>query len=201
MPACCNPDTSMGFRDYVIILLLLDTGIRVGELCGLTLDTVFLSIADQVFVKVLGKGRHQREVGLISEVAQQLWKYVNVHRHPRDQDVKAVFLSRNGEPLTINGIQQLVQEAGKRANIKGARVSPHTFRHTFARMFLENGGDVYKLSVLLGHSSVVVIENYLKDFESRSARRVQSKHSPIAHLKLGRPKGNFKKSSTDMLDE
>lgn len=68
-------------------------------------------------------------------------------------------------------------------------------------MFLENGGDIYKLSVLLGHSSVVVTENYLKDFESRVARRSQSKHSPIAHLNLGKPMGNFKKSSTDILDE
>ncbi|GHO75257.1 hypothetical protein KSD_30280 [Ktedonobacter sp. SOSP1-85] len=80
-------------------------------------------------------------------------------------------------------------------------MSSHTFRHTFARMFLENGGDVYKLSVLLGHSSVVVTENYLKDFESRSARRVQSKHSPIAGLNLGKPKGGYRKKASDYLEE
>lgn len=50
-------------------------------------------------------------------------------------------------------------------------------------------------------SSVVVTENYLKDFESRVARRAQSKHSPIAHLNLGKLGGDFKKSSTDILDE
>jgi site-specific recombinase XerD len=60
-------------------------------------------------------------------------------------------------------------------------------------MFLENGGDVYKLSLLLGHSSVVVTENYLKDFESRNARQGQSEHSPVAHLKLNKARGGFKK--------
>jgi hypothetical protein len=58
--------------------------------------------------------------------------------------------------LTVTGIEQMLREIEKRSKITGVRVSPHTFRHTFARMFLENGGDVYKLSLLLGHSSVWV---------------------------------------------
>ena len=53
--------------------------------------------------------------------------------------------SRYGVPLTLAGIEQMLQEVAKRATITGVRVSPHTFRHTFARMFLENGGDVYRL--------------------------------------------------------
>lgn len=96
-----------------------------------------------------------------------------------------------GEALTLHGVEQMLQEVEKRAGISDVRVSPHTFRHTFARMFLENGGDVYKLSLLLGHSSVMVTENYLKDFESRTARQEQSKHSPVAGLNLSKNRGRY----------
>lgn len=198
MLAACDISTMIGFRDYTIILLLLDTGIRVSELCGLTLDRVYLSVINQAFIKVMGKGRKEREVGISTNVAECLWKYINVHRAPKDKDEQSLFINLFGAPLTLAGVEQMLQEVAKRSGVTGVRVSPHTFRHTFARMFLENGGDVYKLSLLLGHSSVMVTENYLKDFESRNARQDQHKHSPVANLNLGKSKGGFKKSSRNL---
>jgi site-specific recombinase XerD len=194
----CNVRSSIGYRDYTIILLLLDTGIRVSELCGLTLSNVFIESLDGAFIKVFGKGRKEREVGLSSETAQHLWKYVHVHRQPKSVENNAVFINRFGNALTPSGVDQLLCELEKRTGITGVRVSAHTFRHTFARMFLENGGEVYKLSLLLGHSSVVVTERYLKDFMSRSARQDQSKHSPVVSLNLTKgKKGGFRRSSKD----
>ncbi|WP_161977353.1 tyrosine-type recombinase/integrase [Dictyobacter kobayashii] len=105
-----------------------------------------------------------------------------------------------GENLTIYGVEQMLEEVEKRSGITGVRVSPHTFRHTFARMFLENGGEVYKLSLILGHSSVLVTENYLKDFVSREARQGQSKHSPVSSLNLGKQNNGFKKKLQKGLD-
>jgi integrase/recombinase XerD len=189
----------IGFRDYTIILLLLDTGIRVSEMCSLTLDRVYLEVLNEAFIKVMGKGRKEREVGLSPEVAQHLWKYIHAYRHPKDASNQSLFINSFGKPLTIFGIEQMLQEVAKRAKVTGVRVSPHTFRHTFARMYLENGGDVYRLSLLLGHSSVVVTENYLKDFYSRNARQGQSKHSPVANLEVGKLKRGFRKSPADIL--
>ena len=197
----CDTSTMVGFRDYTIILLLLDTGIRVSELCGLTLDRVYLSVMNQAFIKVMGKGRKEREVGISMSVAESLWKYIHMHRHPKNETDQTLFINLFGVPLTINGIEQLLKEVAKRAGITGVRVSPHTFRHTFARMYLENGGDVYKLSLLLGHSSVVVTENYLKDFESRNARNEQIRHSPVANMDLSRSKGGFRKKQSTILKE
>lgn len=178
------------------LLLLLDTGIRVSELCGLTLDRVYLSVMNQAFIKVMGKGRKEREIGISMSVAESLWKYIHMHLRPKSATEQTLFINLFGVPLTINGIEQLLQEATKRASVTGVRVSPHTFRHTFARMFLENGGDVYKLSLLLGHSSVVVTEKYLKDFESRNARNEQIKHSSVANMDLSRSKGGFRKKTS-----
>ncbi|GCE05094.1 tyrosine-type recombinase/integrase [Dictyobacter aurantiacus] len=193
MLEACNTHTMIGFRDYTIILLLLDTGIRVSELCGLTLDRVYLEVMNDAFIKVLGKGRKEREVGVSSDVAQYLWKYIHQHRHAKDDKNQTLFINLFGENLTIYGVEQMLEEVEKRAGITGVRVSPHTFRHTFARMFLENGGEVYKLSLILGHSSVLVTENYLKDFVSREARQGQSKHSPVSSLNLGKQNNGFKK--------
>ena len=201
MLAACDTSMMIGFRDYTIILLLLDTGIRVAELCGLTLDRVYLAVLNEAFIKVMGKGRKEREVGLSADVAQHLWKYIHARRCPKDETDQTLFINVFGEPLTANGVEQLLREVAKRANITGVRVSPHTFRHTFARMFLENGGDVYKLSLLLGHSSVVVTENYLKDFYSRNARQGQSKHSPVASLEIGKLKKGFRKGPSDVLGD
>jgi integrase/recombinase XerD len=202
MVEVCDLGTMVGFRDYTIMMLLLDTGIRASELCGLTMDRVYLSVMDHAFVKVMGKGRKEREVGISTEVAECLWKYIHVHRKPKERGEQRLFINLFGAPLTLAGVEQMLQEVAKRATITGVRVSPHTFRHTFARMFLENGGDVYKLSLLLGHSSVAVTENYLKDFESRVARRDQSNHSPVAHLNLrGHRRGFSKQKKPNILED
>ncbi|GER88064.1 tyrosine recombinase XerD [Dictyobacter vulcani] len=197
----CDTRTPTGYRDYMIILLLLDTGIRLSELCGLTLDRVYLGVKDQAFIKVMGKGRKEREVGLSVEVAECLWKYINVYRKPKNTAERTLLISIHGQVLTLFGVEQMLQEIAKKTDIKGVRVSPHTFRHTFSKMFLENGGDIYKLSLLLGHSSVVVTENYLKDFESRVARQGQIQHSPVANMKLAKQKGGFRKIKKDFLED
>jgi site-specific recombinase XerD len=201
MLSVCDTKTMVGFRDYTIILLLLDTGLRVSEMCSLTIDRVYLAVINEAFVKVMGKGRKEREVGLSSDVAQRLWKYVHIHRNPKDASNQSLFINLFGESLTLYGVEQMLDKVAKRANLTDMQVSPHVFRHTFARMFLENGGDVYKLSLLLGHSSVVVTENYLKDFYSRNARHGQSKHSPVANMNIQSTNRGFRKRPSDVLGD
>ncbi len=76
------------------------------------------------------------------------------------------------------------QECG----LEGVRVSPHIFRHTFAKMYLQRGGEIFKLSRELGHSGVQVTETYLKDFKSTDARQDHSNFSPIAGINLRKEK-------------
>jgi site-specific recombinase XerD len=179
MLAVCDTHTRLGFRDYTIMLLLLDTGIRVSELCGLAIEWVH-----EDYIKVFGKGRKEREVGISPEVRKLLWKYLAKYRRPASPEIREVFLNKRGQPLTPSGIEQLLHEIKVQAGIEGVRVSAHTFRHTFARMFLERGGEVYKLSRLMGHTDVKTTENYLKDFTSREARQQQARFSPVESLDL-----------------
>lgn len=175
--AACDLKTPLGYRDYTMMLLLLDTGIRLSELCGLCLEDVHRD-----YIRVLGKGEKEREVGMHPETAQHVWKYVNKFRQADNGSERHVFLNRYGKPLTDTGVAQTIADAGRRAGLSGVRVSPHTFRHTFAVMYLDNGGDLYKLSRLLGHSDIGTTEEYLKNFKSRQARKDQDSFSPVNRL-------------------
>ncbi|GLV59197.1 hypothetical protein KDH_60250 [Dictyobacter sp. S3.2.2.5] len=186
----CDLSTILGYRDYTIMLVLLETGIRVSELCGLQVQDVF-----DDHIRAFGKGKKEREVGVSPQVAKQLWKYVNHYRKPADEGEQRIFINRYGQPVTPNGVEQLLVDVKNKAGITGVRVSAHTFRHTFSRMYLEQGGEIYKLSRLMGHSSVEVTEEYLKDFKLRAARQGQGKFSPVNALDLlGKRKKNRGKS-------
>ncbi len=100
----------------------------------------------------------------------------------------ALFTNFAGRPLQPSGVEKIVQRAKEAAGITDVPVTPHKFRHTFARSWLEHGGEVYSLSRLLGHSSVKITEIYLEDFTSRQARVHHAKYSPLSDMRI-RKKG------------
>jgi site-specific recombinase XerD len=175
----CDLSHPLGFRDYVLMLVLLDTGIRVAELCSLTLESMH-----EGYLKVFGKGRKEREVGISPTTAKFLWKYIHQYRLAADDAVTALFTNFAGSPLRPSGVEKLIQRVREAAGITDVPVTPHKFRHTFARTWLERGGELYSLSRLMGHSSVKVTEIYLEDFQSRQARLHHTKYSPVGELKL-----------------
>lgn len=134
-----------------------------------TVDGTHLTTEDAYLV-VNGKGRKQREVGLGKHSRQQLHRYIYRFR-PHDSGLPDVFVTRDHKPLRPEALDRMLYKLRDRAGIEGVRVSAHTFRHTYAVSYLKNGGDIYKLSRLLGHTSVVITENYLRAFEARDARR------------------------------
>lgn len=178
MFGACDLTTALGFRDYVVMLVLLDTGIRVSELCGLTLDDLH-----EGFLKVFGKGRKEREVGVSPTTAKFLWKYINLYRAQEDDTVRTLFTGLTGRPMTPSGVDQILRKVQAAAGITDVRITAHKFRHTFARTWLERGGEVYSLSRLMGHSSVKITEIYLEDFKSRQARTQHAKYSPIGTMR------------------
>lgn len=182
--ACdCEESEHLQIRDRAIVAVLLDTGVRASELIRLRLSDVSLN-AKESYVRVHGKGDKWGEVGLGSQSRRYVQKYIRMYREPTiDYQIKqgeiddkkrnqaVLFVGRSGEELTVSGLQQIIKRLGEWSHIENVRCSPHTFRHTFARMFIENGGDVYKLSKLLRHSSIKTTEEYLKSLQQSEARK------------------------------
>jgi integrase/recombinase XerD len=185
--AVCDTSTRAGFRNYVMLLLLLDTGMRVSEMCGLCLSDIHPR-----YVKVHGKGQKEREIGLHPDMSKLLWKYINKHRVLFGVQDDHLFVGEKG-PLTVSGVETIFDNLEKQAGIASVRVTPHVMRHTFSKRYLKNGGDLFKLSRELGHSSVQITGNtYLADFNSTDAREDHERFSPLGDVKFGKVKDGKK---------
>jgi integrase/recombinase XerD len=178
MLATCDTSTPKGFRDYIILLLLLDTGVRLAEIATLTIDNI-----QEGYIKVFGKGRREREIGLHPEMSKMLWKYVHKYRKSNDPGERALFIGQRGS-MSRSGIEQVVKGIQKKAGLEHVKVTPHVFRHTHSKVYMENGGDLLKLSRELGHSSIQVTRIYLEDFGSIEARKDHNAFTPLSSLHL-----------------
>jgi integrase/recombinase XerD len=173
----------VGFRDWTIILALLDTGLRASELTGLTTDDV--NLGDGV-VRVNGKGSKERIVPVGSSVQRAMWKYLQHYRpQPANPLCRNFFLTRNGVPMSVNRLESVIEKHGRQARIEGVRCSPHTLRHTFAISYLRNGGDVFSLQRILGHSSIDVVRIYV-NLATADVKACHQKFSPADHLEMHR---------------
>ena len=172
----CDLSSPIGFRDYALLLILMDTGARFSELSNLRLSNVH-----EHYITVFGKGKKEREIGLSPTAEQVLWRYVHQFRSmlAKSEHAGHVFIGRAGKPLLRSGVYQALERIGELAGINGVRLSPHTFRHTFAVSWLANGGDVFKLSRVLGHTEMQTTQIYLKDFQSREARTQHAQFSIV----------------------
>lgn len=158
-------------RDQAIILLLLDTGLRVSELCDLQLRHY-----DRKSGRLLiehGKGDKQRVVYLGQSARRALWRYLIARPAPALTD-PLIATTHTHQPLHRNGLQRLILRIGQRAGISGA--SPHRFRHTFAVNFLRNGGNMAALQDLLGHSTLEMVRRYarLAEVDLAEAQKIAS---------------------------
>jgi site-specific recombinase XerD len=176
----CRNGNGTGHRNLTIILLMLDTGIRVSELACLDLDSI--NMEGGYFTIHHGKGGKERIVPFGSLVQNILWKYINYYRtNPLTAQIDQLFLSDSGLPLTRNGIQQMLRRYAAKAKLKGVRCSPHTFRHTFAKNYLLNGGDIFSLQKILGHSSLHSVRIYLNLFGT-DLKKQHTRFSPVDTL-------------------
>ena len=176
----CNSSAKSGYRNLCLILLMLDTGIRVSELASIDENDVDLNQGG-ITIRI-AKGGKERIIPMGSLVQKMLWRYINTYRpKPLTSKITRLFLNDAGTPLTKNGIQQLLRRYGKRAGISGTRCSPHTFRHTFAKNYLLNGGDIFSLQKILGHSSLASVRLYLNLFAC-DIKRQHQRFSPVDNL-------------------
>jgi site-specific recombinase XerD len=165
-------------RDEAIILFLLDSGVRASELCSLRMKDVDIQNKKAV---VLGKGNKHRSVYMGRQTAKAVWQYT------KDRDCKPdspLFSSERGEPLTRSGLLQLIGRLGEAAKIEATRCSPHTFRHTCAIWFLRNGGHVFALKEMLGHTNLKMTSKYVAVAQADVANQ-HMEYSPVERLRKG----------------
>jgi site-specific recombinase XerD len=160
-------------------MLLLDTGLRIGELVNLKIDDVNMSGG---LLKVMGKGKKERIVPVGNNAQRVLQRYLFRHRpKPARLGIENVFLSVHGTPLTENGIKLMFTRLAKRSRVH--RLHAHLCRHTFVTRYLINGGDVFTLQQILGHSTLEMVRHYVNLASNHVAMQHQ-RFSPLDRLNL-----------------
>jgi len=144
--------TEAGLRDRAILELLYATGLRVAECCGLDLDDVD---RQQGSVRVMGKGGKERVVPTGDVALQALEAWLTV----RGQRRGPLFTNPRGGRLSTRGVHRIVRIRARAAGIE-RRVTPHTFRHSFATHMLGEGADLRLIQELLGHSRLSTTQRY-----------------------------------------
>jgi integrase/recombinase XerC/integrase/recombinase XerD len=173
------PMNSSNARNQTIVMLLLDTGLRMGELINLKMDDVHMN---EGLLKVMGKGKKERIVPMGSNAQRALQRYLFRYRpRPFHSGIDHVFLSVSGKPLTENSVKLIFSRLAKKSGV--ARLHAHLCRHTFATRFLINGGDVFTLQQILGHSTLQMVSHYV-NLASNHVVIQHQKFSPLDRLNL-----------------
>ena len=148
----------VGIRDRAILELLYACGLRVSELTGLDTDRLDLP---GLQVRVIGKGNRERRVPMGEEARERIHRYLAGPRAAwtAGRPTPAVFVSQRGDRLTRESVWRMVRHWAEVAKVPG-RVSPHTFRHSFATHLLEGGADLRVVQTLLGHASISTTQLY-----------------------------------------
>ena len=145
---------SLQLRNYCICALMLDSGLRMDEVSTLDLSLLHLP---EGYAIVNGKGNKQRVVPLGLNARKALLRYLN--RRPGCASTGRVFLKSDLQPISDSTIKQMFRKLKKRVGIP--RIRAHLLRHTFATRYLENGGDIYTLQQILGHTSLEMVKRYI----------------------------------------
>ena len=172
--------TFAGWRNYVITLVMIDTGIRTSELRRLK-DDAFDAAAKQITInKTIAKTRRTRVIYLSDSTAKELEKFIKI-KPAGFSDL--IFPTREGSEMTCEGMSREFARQCKRAGVK---ITPYQFRHTFATYFAASGGDLFTLQDLMGHADIRMTRRYTELNEANKKKQHNS-YSPINALQ-GKPR-------------
>jgi len=165
----------LGARNRVIVLVLYDAGVRLGELANMKLEDINEANG---WIRILGKGAKERLAGIEETAQRALWRYL-VHR-PESKHGE-LWLTEEGKPLTPNGIAQVIKGLKRRAGITAPGLV-HRFRHSFALEFLRIDGNMENLRHLLGHSDLAMTHRYVSALRAEDALQAHKQASPANRL-------------------
>lgn len=156
LQAASRSDTRFSTRDYAMLTLFLNCGLRLSELCGIDLS----SWRDETLT-VVGKGNKERTIYLNGACISAIEDYLPDRIKPIKEDKDALFISRLGKRVTPRGVQNIIKKYIMSAGLDPARYSTHKLRHTAATLMYQYGEvDIRSLQALLGHASVATTEIY-----------------------------------------
>lgn len=178
---CLDTTKYAEYRDYVIIQLIFDTGMRIGEtlLIDITTDLDLKNRAICLRAEMT-KSNIARSVFFSAKMCEVLKRWIKF----KDRYVESNLLfpvQLRDKPLLVNNFEKNYKKYCDRVGIE--ECSPHGIRNNFAKRFLMSGGDIYTLSKILGHSSVKVTEKSYLDFDDEDIRKKYQKYSPLANLR------------------
>ncbi len=169
-------DACLSDRDRLLVLVLLDTGLRANEL--LALDGGDIDERSGAVLVRLGKGQKARTVYLGARSRRELARFWRTERRPAAN--RPVWVSKTTEErLTDSGLRQMLKRLGRRAGV--AHCHPHTFRRTFALWSLRGGMDLHTLAALMGHSDIGVLRQYLA-LSGRDLQRAHAAAGPVDRM-------------------
>lgn len=173
-------NTPLEIRNRLILELLLATGIRVSELSSIKISDIDMSNLE---IRIFGKGKKERIVFFGKVCKQTLDDYLSNSRNILLNNKKSEYLliDNLGNRLTTRGIRYIIDNIVKKACIK-SKVSPHTFRHTFATIMLQEGCNIKSVQELLGHASLSTTGIYTH-LTSEELRRAYLNAHPRAKIK------------------
>ena len=171
----------MSQRDKAILLLLLDSGIRLNELVNLTVDDLNSTYNG---ITVTGKGDKQRHVFVSSDTGDELSCYDIFHRPEPAVSTDRFFLTHDGYSLTPARVQKILERLGKKAGLK-QRLSPHKLRHSYATLSLKYGANLELLRRSMGHTDIKTTEVYLH-LTDADVQGAHKQFSPVKNLRASR---------------
>ncbi|MEW9989374.1 tyrosine-type recombinase/integrase [Clostridium butyricum] len=168
------------YRDYVILQLLMDTGMRIGETLNLKMEDVIIDKKSIFIPAEIAKGRKDRYVFFSTIMQGILRKWIDYKE--RYFDTEYVFISTRGSNFNVMNFEKNLKKYCIRARIAES-ITCHQIRNNFARRFLLSGGDIFILSKILGHSSVTVTEQAYLDVTSEDIRKSYQRFSPLENMR------------------
>ena len=166
-------------RDYAILMLFLNCGIRRSELVGLNLTDVY-----EDRIRVVGKGNKERFVYFGTSCRNALDDYLVERKNKILTDNRALFGSRDSNRISVSAVHRLVKKACLQAGLDADQLSAHKLRHTAATLMISNGVDVRTVQEVLGHENLNTTQIYTH-IESTELK-IAAEANPIARLKLDR---------------
>ena len=174
-----DKNSPVGARNYCILMLLIDCGMRISEVTGIQIADLNLS---KCLVKIIGKGQKERIIPFSHFTSKELINYTK-HYRPDLCKLESLYLFpvSHGHHVRVNAIQQAIKRLAKKAKLYDIKCHPHIFRHTFATMFLAKGGNAVVLKEIMGHESVQTTQKYIH-LQPEDLQKQHWKYTPVEDL-------------------